>query len=103
MMSVDYGDLLASTMNPPLPQPVLSTGAPPVSTKRKHLLAVLALLLPAAAFVAMPASATTSHHQGSHHTPVHHTSSHHGSTHHGSVHNASAHHSASKTPHHTAS
>ncbi len=48
-----------------------------MSTKRKYLLAALAFLLPAAAFVATPASAATSHHKVVHHRAVHHVSTHH--------------------------
>jgi hypothetical protein len=49
-----------------------------VTTSRKTLLAALALVLPAAAFVALPASAasTTLHHKKPHHTSVHKVSAH---------------------------
>jgi hypothetical protein len=60
-----------------------------VSTKRKSLLAALAFLLPAAAFVATPASAATSHHKVVHHRAVHHVSAHH------VVHHKAVHHTAS--------
>ncbi|HTB48252.1 MAG TPA: hypothetical protein VK741_31840 [Acetobacteraceae bacterium] len=60
-----------------------------MSTKRTSLLAALAFLLPAAAFVATPASAATSHHKTVHHQPVHHASAHH------SVHKKSVHHTVS--------
>jgi hypothetical protein len=48
-----------------------------VSTKRTSLLAALAFLLPAAAFVATPASAATSHHKTVQHHSVHKKSVHH--------------------------
>jgi hypothetical protein len=48
-----------------------------VSTKRKLLLAALAFVLPAAAFIATPASAATFHHRVFHHHAVHHVSIHH--------------------------
>jgi hypothetical protein len=73
-----------------------------VSTKRKHLLAALALLLPAAAFVTAPASAATNHHRVTHHGAVHHAVAHH-TVHHGSVHHVSVHHVGHKTVHHIAS
>jgi hypothetical protein len=47
-----------------------------VSTKRKILFAALAFVLPAAAFVAAPASAATIHHKAKHHA-VHKVSTHH--------------------------
>ncbi len=74
-----------------------------MSTKRKHLLAALAFLLPAAAFVAAPAWAATNHHMAKHHGAVHHVTSHHATVHHGSVHRASVHHVVHKTAHHAAS
>ncbi len=54
-----------------------------MSINRKALFAALALLIPTAAFVATPASATTSsQHKSSHHSSAHKTStSHHNSTH----------------------
>lgn len=89
-------------MNLPPATPALP-GSPTVS-KRNHLFAALAFLLPAAAFVATPASATINHHNTTHHTPVHHTSAHHSASHHhSSVQHASAHHTPQKTVHHTAS
>jgi hypothetical protein len=74
-----------------------------VTTSRRHLFALLGLVLPVAAFTASPVAAATS-------SPVHHKShSHHAAAashkskpHHTSVHNAS-HHSTHHTPKPTAS
>ena len=54
-----------------------------MTTSRKHLIAALALALPVAAFVALPASAATAgvHHKKHHVAAVHHISTHHHVTH----------------------
>ena len=78
-------------------------GSPTVS-KRNHLLAALAFLLPAAAFVATPASATINHHRVTHHAEAHHAVAHHNVVHHhAAIHHVSAHHVLHKPVHHTAS
>jgi hypothetical protein len=73
-----------------------------VTTSRRHLFALLGLVLPVAAFTASPVAAATSNpvHQKSH--SHHAASSHKSKSHHTSVHNAS-HHTAHHTPKPTAS
>ena len=61
-----------------------------MTTKCKCLLAALAFLLPAAAFVATPVSAATIHHRLKHHT----VSVHKASTHHHVVHKRHVHHAS---------
>ena len=59
-----------------------------MTTKRKHLLAALAFLLPAAAFVATPASAATTQHKPKHHAVSMHRASIHHSVHKKTIHHA---------------
>jgi hypothetical protein len=81
----------------PFPQRLPHLEPNPVTPSRRHLFAVLGLVLPLAAFTVSPAVAATSsavHHKS--HT--HHVSASHKATaHHSSVHNAVHH-----TTHHTA-
>ena len=60
-----------------------------MSTTRKSLLAALAVLIPAAALVAAPASATQPTHKIKHHVVLHKVSTHH------VVHKKPVHHTAS--------
>ena len=67
-----------------------------MSTQRKSLLAALAILLPAAAFVAAPASAATAGHKITTHHATHKVALHHKLAPHHAVHRVSAHHAAHK-------
>ena len=72
-----------------------------MTTSRRHLYALLGLVLPVAAFAASPAVAATSstlHHKGQ----THHASTHHAKPHHSTVHTAS-HHPTHHAPKPTAS
>ena len=69
-----------------------------MTTKRSSLFAALALCLPAAAFVASPASAATSLHKPVHHHAVHKAVAH-KPVHHKSIHKASVHRTVHKKKH----
>jgi hypothetical protein len=81
---------------PPFPQRLLASELDPVIPSRRHLFALLGLVLPLAAFTASPAAAATSNALDSKSHTHHATAAHKGKSHHTAVHTASHH-----PPHHS--